>query len=160
MKLKGFTLIEVLITLILLAGLSLLSFSSSSFLRHKNERQLIIDELRTAVQYAKIQAINLGHPVSLSPFDIQLNWSKGMILTQHNSKTNKTDILYQWQWHHPHWNITWSGINSPNRIILSNNPISAISNGKFILIDLYTKERVVIILNKLGRIRVKSATMN
>ena len=156
MKLNGFTLIEVLVTLVLLAVLTLISFNSASFLRHKNERQIIIDELSTAIQYAKIQAISLGHPVSLTALDNELNWSKGMLLTQDNSKKDKT-ILYQWQWHHPRWNIVWSGANVSQKIIFSNNPVSAISNGKFVIFDPYTKEQVVIILNRLGRIRLISS---
>ena len=156
MKLKGFTLIEVLVTLVLLVGLTLISFNSASFLRHKNERQIIIDELGTAIQYAKIQAISLGHPVYLTSLDNQLNWSKGMVLTQDNNKNDKT-ILYQWQWHHPGWNVVWSGANVSQKIILSNNPVNAISNGKFIIFDPFTKESVVIILNRLGRIRLVSS---
>ena len=156
MKLNGFTLVETLIILIMISILTLISVTSASFLIHKNERQTIVDEIRTAIQYAKMQAISLGHPVSLMPLDVELNWSKGMILTQQNNKTNTTAILYQWQWHHPRWNITWSGINSPNKITLSNNPISAISNGTFVLFDSYTKERVVLILNRLGRVKITS----
>ncbi|MCL9684251.1 GspH/FimT family pseudopilin [Legionella maioricensis] len=156
MKIKGFTLIEVLITLIFLAGLSLLSISSASFLTYKNERQTLIDEIRTAIQYAKIQAITLGHPVYLAPVDTSLNWSKGMILAQYNNKKNTSAPLYQWRWHHPRWNITWTGAGALNKIMLSNNPVSAISNGQFVLFNSYTKERVVIVLNKLGRIKIKS----
>jgi prepilin-type N-terminal cleavage/methylation domain-containing protein len=156
MNLRGFTLIEVLFVVMMIAVLSLIVVTSASFMIHKNERQTLVEEIRTAIQYARMQAISLGHPVSLIPLDTELNWSKGMMLTQNNSKTNKTDTLYQWQWHHPHWSITWSGVNSPNKITLSNNPINAISNGTFVLFDTYTKERVAIILNRLGRIKVVS----
>jgi prepilin-type N-terminal cleavage/methylation domain-containing protein len=156
MKIKGFTLIEVLITMIFLAGFFLLSITSISFVRYKNERQTIIDEIRTAIQYAKIQATILGHPVSLAPFDASWNWSRGMTLTGYNNKKNTSALLYQWHWHHPRWKITWSGVGVLNKITLSNNPLSAISNGQFLLFNSYTKERVVIILNKLGRIKIKS----
>ena len=156
MKIKGFTLIEVLITLILLAGLSLLTISSASFFTYRNEQQTIIDEIRTAIQYAKIQATTLGRPVYLAPFDESLNWSAGMILTQCKVEQNTSDLLYQWHWYHPGWNITWSGASSLNKIILSNNPESAISNGQFVLFNSHTKERIIIILNKLGRIKIKS----
>ena len=155
MKIKGFTLIEVLITLIFLAGLFLLSITSVSFLRYKNERQTIIDEIRTAIQYAKIQATILGHPVYLAPVDTSLNWSQGMTLTQYNNKKNTSNLLYQWHWNHPRWNITWSGVGALNKITLSNNPVSAISNGQFLLFNSYTKEHVAIILNKLGRVKIR-----
>lgn len=157
MKLKGFSLIELLVILTIITTLTLIGITSYSYLIHKNERQTLVDEIRTAIQYSKMQAIRLGHPISLSPIDKESNWSKGMILTQNNSNKNKTDLLYQWQWHHPQWNIKWAGVNSPDKITFSNNPVSAISNGKFILFDSYTKERVVIILNRLGRIKDTSS---
>lgn len=155
-KINGFTLIEMLFTLMLIAILSIFSLTSASFIMYKNDQQTIVDEIRTAIQYAKNQAVILGHPVSLSPGDKELNWSKGIILSRMQSKTGKSPVLYQWSWHHPHWNITWSGMNSPHKISLSNNPVSAISNGHFVLFNTRTKERVELILNRLGRIRIKS----
>jgi len=153
-KVNGFTLIEMLFTLMFIAVLSLFSVTSASFLVHKNEQQTIVDEIKTAIQYAKTQAVSLGHPVSLSPNDKELNWSKGVILTRMQSKTGNNPVLYQWNWHHPRWDITWAGMNSPHKIILSNNPVSAISNGHFVLFNTRTKERVELILNRLGRIRI------
>ena len=142
MKIKGFTLIEVLIALICFAGLSLFGVISASFLKYKHERQIIVDEIQTAIHYAKIQAVTRGNPVYLIPFDQTDNWSKGMKLIQYNSKKNTIDLLYQWEWHHPRWSITWNGVSSLNKIILSNNPGSAISNGKFVISNPYTKEHL------------------
>ncbi|BCA95375.1 type IV pilus protein [Legionella antarctica] len=157
MKIKGLALIEVLITLILLAALTLLCVTSASFLTYKNERQTLVDEIKMAIHYAKIQAIVLGHPVSLTPLNQSLNWATGMVLNKYTNKRDDTSArIYQWHWHHPHWSITWSGVSSFDKIILSNTPVSAISNGQFELFNTYTKERVVIILNKLGRIKIKS----
>lgn len=149
MKLNGFTLLEALITLAILSVLTLICFSSGSFLIHKNEGQIIRDEIETAIQYAKIQAISLGRPVALSPLDKEQNWSKGMKLTLENNK----DILYQWQWHHPLWNIMWSGAHSANKITISNSAVTAISNGKFALSNSYSRQNITIILNRLGRVR-------
>ncbi|CEG56797.1 GspH/FimT family pseudopilin [Legionella fallonii] len=157
MNIKGFTLIETLIALICFAGLSLLGVISASFLKYNHERQVIIDEIRVAIQYAKIQAATRGSPVYLTPFDHQShNWSSGMKLTQYNSKKNAMELLYQWEWHHPRWSITWNGVHSLNKIILSYNPISTMSNGKFVISNPYTKEHLIIVLNRLGRVKVKS----
>lgn len=155
MKIKGFTLIEVLITLICFAGLSLLGIISASFLKDKHEQQIIVDEIQTAIRYAKIQAVVRGSPVYLVPFDQVGNWSKGMKLIQYNNKKNAMDLLYQWEWHHPRWSITWSGVSSLDKIILSNSPGSAISNGKFVVSNPYTKEHMIIVLNRLGRVKIK-----
>jgi len=156
MKLKGFTLIEILFSLVLLAILSLIGIASSSYFIQKNEQQIIVDELRTVLNYAKTQAVSRGNPVSLSPLDPTKNWSHGIVLTQFNKKFNKTETLYQWQWHHPHWVLEWSGISSSNAIVLSNNPINAISNGHFTLSHVPTNKSILLVLNRLGRLRHKS----
>jgi prepilin-type N-terminal cleavage/methylation domain-containing protein len=159
MKIKGFTLLELLITLVLLACLSSLAAVSYSYLLRKNEQQVIMDELRTAVHYAKIQALILGHTVSLTPLDASLNWSKGMVLSTWRKKNNTMETLYQWQWHHPRWNLTWIGARSSERVIISNNPAGAISNGHFTLVNADTRQNVVLVLNRLGRIRIESADL-
>ena len=153
-KKNGFTFIEMLITLVILAVLSTLTVSSYSYFLQKNEEQIIEDELRTAVQYSKMQAINLAKPVFLQPLDASLNWSNGVALSTLNKQTNKTELLYQWQWHHPRWGVTWTGVRIYNKVTFSNNPISAISNGRFTLTNLDTHQQVIIILNRLGRTRV------
>lgn len=152
---QGFTLMELLITMSVVAILSILGLASSAYFTEKNEQQRIIDEIRTAVQYAKIQAIHLGKPVYLVPFDSAMNWSKGLSLIAVNKKSSQQEVLYQWQWHHPRWHLVWSGINASNKISLSNNPITAISNGTFHLTNIRTKQSVDLILNRLGRVRVK-----
>ena len=156
MKIKGFTLLELLITMFLFIILSFIGIASYSYLLNKNEQQTIIDELRTAIQYAKFQANILGHPVHLAPLDGSLNWTKGMALSVLNKQNNKMELIYQWQWQHPRWNLNWEGVRSTDKIIFSNNPIQAISNGHFTLVNTHTHEQIVIILNRLGRVRVSS----
>lgn len=143
---KGFTLIEVWIALLLLTGLVLLGFSSGAFVKHQNEGQVLGDEIRRAVQYAKIQAISLGHSLLLSSIDDSPDWSKGMRLTLYHGK-----ILYLWHWDHSFWKVAWLGTSSRG-IIFSNNPTSAMSNGRFILSNAHTKECFVLIINRLGRL--------
>ena len=148
-KIQGITLIELLITLMILAGLFTLSLTSLSFLNHKNEREILIHEIKSALHYARIQAINLEQPVFLASRHDD-NWASGMILTQHHP----SKILYQWHWQHPNWVVRWSGVHAANFISFSNNPLSAISNGRFHIAHASTKEQVILVLNRLGRIRV------
>ncbi|WP_133135388.1 GspH/FimT family pseudopilin [Legionella rowbothamii] len=153
MKLKGFTLLELLITMMLLVSLSMVAIASYSYFLRKNERQTLIDELKNSVQYAKSQALILNSNVVLTPLDDSLNWANGLRLITKNKKTNKIETLYQWQWHHPRWQLSWSGVHPGNRIIFSNNPAHAMCNGRFILANRDQDERAEIILNRLGRIR-------
>lgn len=156
MKVKGFTLFELLITISLLLSLSIVGIGSYTYFMRKNEQKALIDELRTAIQYAKMQAIILGNSVYLAPLDISSSWSKGMVLNFLNKKTNKIELIYQWQWSHPRWDLNWEGVSLTNKIVFSTHPGQAISNGRFILINKDTHEQVVIILNRLGRIRVSN----
>lgn len=66
------------------------------------------------------------------------------------------ELIYQWQWSHPRWDLHWDGASSTKKITFSTYPGQAISNGRFILMNLETHEQIVIILNRLGRIRVSN----
>jgi type IV fimbrial biogenesis protein FimT len=153
---KGFTLIELLTTLAILGCLSILSFGSYSYLMRANEQQIIIDELKTAIQYAKMQALGLDNSVILTPLDSSHNWAKGMVLSTWDKKTNTLKILYQWQWNHPCWILMWKGLHSSDKIIFSSYLASAMSNGHFTLSNRVLNQNISIILNRLGRVRVES----
>ncbi|MDR3442361.1 MAG: GspH/FimT family pseudopilin [Legionella sp.] len=157
MKLKGFTLIELMITVVVVAVLSTIGIASYTYLLRKNEQQTILDELRTAVQFAKIQAMITGRPVYLSPVDALSGWSNGLKLSALNQQTHKMDLLYQWQWQHPRWRLTWKGAQASDKIVVSNNPATAITNGRFSLVNVDSHQHVGIILNRLGRIRLSNS---
>ncbi len=154
MNIKGFTLIEFVIFLAVLAILALFSTGSSTQLLSNNEKQTLIDDIRTLVQYAKIQAVSQGKKVCLSPLDPNLNWSKGIILSQFNQTLNQEEVLHTRQWHYRYWDVSWSGVNSEHKIVFANNTNTAISNGTFILTNLQTNDKIKLTLNRLGRIRV------
>ncbi|ADG24756.1 GspH/FimT family protein [Legionella pneumophila serogroup 1] len=154
MKITGFTLLETMLALALLLGLLLLGSWSFFSLIQNNERETLVNSIKTAIQYSKIQAIHLGHPVYLLPFGSNENWSRGMVLAELNRKSNKTELIHQWQWSSNSWNINWKGVDPNHRIIISNIPNRAMSNGKFILNNRRTNEKVVVTLNRLGRVRV------
>lgn len=151
MKSSGFTLYELLITLALFLVLALIGVCSYQHVLQKNEEQVIIEELRTIIQYSKIQALVQGHPVVLVPMDTSNNWIKGINLKSYP----KNNMLHQWQGHHPLWRLHWRGVNTENKIIFAHDPIQAMSNGRFFLINIKTEEQIEIILNRLGRIRIK-----
>lgn len=154
MKIRGLTLLELVITLAIFTGLVLIGSKSFIFLTQKNERQILINNIKTAVQYSKIQAIIIGKSVYLTPLNLTENWSKGMMLVSFNEITKKMDVIHQWQWNLRYWNVNWIGVDSVNRIGLSQSPSHAISNGKFILDNWHTHEKVMITLNRLGRVKI------
>lgn len=152
---KGFTLMELLFTLFLISVILLFGVISFTSLVSRNEKQVILDEISVIVHYAKIQAINSGNTLYLSSLDKTANWSKGAQLIRVIHRSNQPSILYQWQWYHPHWIIKWSGITSSEKIVIAPDPLRAISNGHFNVINPSTKEEIVITLNRLGRVKIE-----
>lgn len=155
MKIKGFTLLELLITMSLLLVVSTLSVVSYSYLLRKNEQQVLIDELKIALHYAKTQAFILGKTVFLNSIDDTPNWANGMFLSSLNYKTQRLERIHQWQWHHPRFSLTWDGVRIANQLSFSPNHARAISNGRFILMNHETRQQIIIILNRLGRVRIQ-----
>ncbi|KTD50782.1 GspH/FimT family pseudopilin [Legionella quateirensis] len=160
MNIKGFTLIELVIVLVLITGLTILGVSSSTQLISKNEKQALIDDIRTIVQYARIQAVSLGHTVYLAPLDPAFNWSKGVALTRFNKKLSQDEVLHQWQWSYHHWTVNWSGVNAAHNIAFAHDTVHGISNGTFTLSNIRTHEKIKIIVNRLGRVRMKQQALS
>ena len=154
MKFKGFTLLELLITVSLFSILMMLGSFSWIHLKQNNELTLLVDEIKNVVHYAKIQALSRGHSLLLSPADHSLNWSNGFVLNQVDKQSKKEELLYQWKWSHYNWSIEWFGANGTKNIIFSDNAAGAMSNGRFVLTNNHTRARVVLVLNRLGRIKV------
>ncbi len=159
LKFKGFTLIELIITLSVFSILALMSFSSTQLFISTNEEQIIIDEIRTAVQFARSEAYNIGFPVLLSTFNDEADWSNGISISRFNKKLGQFQPVYQHRWHHTHWLIQWSGIKLGNQIHFSNNPMDALSNGHFSIHNPYSKKTTILILNRLGRLRKADTIM-
>jgi len=155
MRIKGLSLIESLVTLVLIASFFVISISFSTHLKEKNELNSILDSLQAAIRYAKITAVTKRGEVSLSPKDSSKDWSIGLILSYCNKTIQRTEILYEWQWKYPGWEVTWVGASPKNQINFSNNPIHAMSNGRFVLTNQRSREKRVVVLNKLGRLIVK-----
>lgn len=153
MSIRGFTLLELCIVLALITVLSLISIISLNSFTQKNELKTITDEIKLAIRYSKNQAVLLSHPLYLEPLSADNNWSSGMSLVQFNKQTRDKELLYQWHWPHRHWEVEWKGATSSTKITLSDNPVHAISNGKFILMNIHSQEQKIMILNRIGRIR-------
>ena len=154
MKHQGFTLIEALLTLSIAGILACLSFASLTYVITKNDQESLLGEMRALIKYAKIQALASGESLYLAPKDPNLDWSKGIQLVQAEKKTGDAKILYQWQWQSPHWQITWKGVSSQDKIRLPNSLSHAISNGHFLLKNIQSHIQIKLFLNRIGRLRM------
>lgn len=152
MKLKGFTLLELVVALSLFAFLLFLGLTASRDLLSNNEQHILVDDIKNAVYYAKNQSLILGKTVYLKSLDKERDWSRGMMLGLIDN--NQWIILHQWQWEHKFWSVSWAGLDGDKKIRLSYQLMHAISNGTFSLMNHQTKEKVKLVLNRLGRIKV------
>lgn len=154
MQHQGFTLIEALFALGIAGILACLSVASLTYIIKKNDQESLLGEMRALIKYAKIQALASGEALYLAPKDPNLDWSNGVQLVQTEKKTGATKILYQWQWRHPHWQITWKGVSSKDKINLPKSLNHAISNGHFLLKNIQSHIQIKLSLNRIGRLRM------
>jgi len=151
MKKSGFTLLELLFTLGVVCILILFSFSSLTQLKQKNEREFLINEITNAVSYAKMQARASGRTLYFFAKNHNSTWSEGIdLLAQAGTQDNI--LIHRWNWSLDNWNVEWHGLNGQRRINFSGNT-HAMSNGQFVLTNLRTQEKIVLYLNKLGRVK-------
>lgn len=148
-KKKGLTLIELCFTLLLCSILTLVTINSFYWLKNKNEKERLINEIKGAIFTAKMRSFNEGHSLILSAKEPDYNWSKGIVLR------SQDQVLFQWNWLFNQWNVEWHGLNGKTYITIIGTT-HGISNGQFILSNKTTKEKITLTLNKLGRIRVAS----
>lgn len=146
MKKNGFTLLELLSSIIVCSFLLFFSLVSLIQFKQKGEGLRIVSDIKAAVRYAKIQAMGSSTPLQLSSKD----WSKGMVLTSTRS-SNK--LIQQWSWESKNWEVRWLGANGLTNIVISGSVASAMSNGQFVITNQSNGEKIILVLNRLGRIR-------
>lgn len=148
-KLKGYSLIELLLAFAIFGIILSFGFVSFQQFKEKNDKQVLIDEISNALRFSKIQALVLGQSVYLAPIDSTGNWAKGMRLSDRKGR-----LIQEWPFQSTAWQLSWTG---PSRhLIFSNNPLHAMSNGEFQLLNQYNQQKITLVLNRLGRLRVKS----
>ena len=134
-----------IVTLLLLA-----SISSTQPLATKNNREIIADEIKGAIEFLKLQSLLSGQDLILAPISNNHDWSDGMRLYRDK------ELLREWHWSSRHINITWQGFHSENYFLFSSDINSNILNGTFKLTD-SDHNLSKLIVNRLGRVRVSNS---
>lgn len=148
----GFTLIELLVTLSIVAILVMFALGTMNQSLSQTEKIVLIDELRVAVEYAKIRSLETGKSLYLESYEgLSPDWTIGARLV--SKEEGVKQIIHEWRWRRAHWLITWSGVNGKSTIVFSPDPGQAISNGKFELNNPYTHQKIQLVLNRMGRLR-------
>lgn len=147
---KGISLLEILIVLPLICGLFFCASQVIDFYQNKHTG-MVYDELKMAVRFARMQALEKGVPFALNPLTEQ-NWSSGIRLFVDNKNhqySAKDDLLYQWQWGFKDVQVEWKGFRSEYYLIFSPLIRQASSNGTFIVKNTRGIEKKIVI-NRLG----------
>lgn len=155
LKLRGFTFIELLIGIAILAIVITFSIPYTTYFYQKNQSDIILYEIKQAIEFAKNQALVSGKNLILTPLHSSHDWSEGMLLFVDNAThqfSEKDDILYEWHWSYPSIHVSWQGFKSSQYLQFNVNASQNTLNGSFIISDaLGHTNRLVI--NRFGRTR-------
>ncbi len=151
-KINGLTLIELLISLALLSLLTCMSLAAGGMILHKNQLDVLENDISTAVRYARNRALLFNVPLSLSPL-ADSDWSEGMVLFADNKQhryTKKDKIFYQWRWHHPGLRVSWYGFRSNHYLLFSPELKHTALSGHFTISN--GQQHRELVLNRYGHI--------
>ena len=157
---NGFTLIEVLLSLSIVATLLFFTLPFESFFYKKNQAQVIQSDIQSAVRYAKTHALAIGENVILTPLQGSTDWSLGMLMLVDNAKhgyTSNAQLIHEWHWKKSGVAVSWRGFQSKHYLLFAADPRQNSVNGSF-LIKTGPNYTVKLLLNKLGRIRIYGNT--
>lgn len=149
-KILGFTLIEALFSLSLIAVLIFFCIPGNLNFYQKNMLHTAAQEITNIIRYSRTMANVLNTSLILSPIDPK-DWGKGMVLNLYNKKQNNiAPIIHQWQWHYKDLQIAWHGSLAKNHLLFSAYLPSGVTNGHFDLT--LGNENMRLIVNRLGRV--------
>lgn len=149
LKLRAYTLIELLLGLALLAILLFFSLPFASSMHQKNQIQVIKNDIKSAIRFAKTHALMSGKNVILAPLQHSVDWSSGMLLYLPENK-----LLHEWRWQAPGIHVAWHGFQSNHYLLFSADASQNAVNGYFEIHD-NMNQKVTLVLNRLGRVREK-----
>lgn len=144
----GFTLIETLVCISLLALIGFFCTAALSVLYERHQLRVIIADILSAVEYANAQAIVNHQPTLLTPIKQDNDWSNGIRLSL---SLDEQKTLRQWQFP-PYLHVTWHGFQSQTYLVCSPELAHAAMNGYFLLQGKHQQFKLMI--NRLGRVRV------
>ena len=158
LKQCGLTLLELVTSLLVLAVLVFFGLSLAPL--QQQALRLRADELKSIIRYAKQQAQLSSKPLALTPWRGRSDWSDGMVLFEDNAKhayDAKAHVIREWHFRRKGVSIGWHGFQSSHYLVFSASLHRRATNGNFIL-TAPTQEKVILAINRLGRVREVSAT--
>ncbi|MCP0913512.1 MULTISPECIES: GspH/FimT family pseudopilin [Legionella] len=150
----GFTWIELLMALVIMATGFLLALPSLQASYERNHMETRLGEIETILRFARSQSLIQNQPLALTPLPAANDWAKGMILFTDNAKhTYQPDskIFHEWRWRASDLQITWHGFYAKHYLIFADNLCESAMNGYFLIKN--KTQQYKLIVNRLGRVR-------
>ena len=155
-KFRGFTLLESLVYLAVLAILLAFSVPLSHFFYQKNEVEVISAEVSNAILYARNMTLKTGTPMTLNPLPATGEWSDGMVLfvdnPTHHFFSDKDEIIHQWQWPYKGVRVEWHGFRSKDFLTFASLLKQSTTNGHFLIYNKQNYQKKLLV-NRLGHVR-------
>lgn len=147
LKSDGFTWIESLISLALLAVLLMMGIPYTARLYQKNQVQVIQYEIASAIRFSRLRAMSEGRALVLRPLLASNDWSNGMQLMSGDEQ------LFEWHWATPQKiRVDWHGFQS-NRFLRFVPDANEFATNGYFSIHSASFPPVKLVVNRLGRVR-------
>ena len=141
---NGFSLLELLLVLSLMVTIGLWSAPAWHSVYQSIRMHLMVSDIKTAIQCAKIQAMVYHQPIQLSPLVASNDWSKGIAVRLNDH------ILQAWPWSVQGVSLTWHGFQSSSGLLFSSDSARNAVNGVFLIQSDHDKIKLVV--NRLARV--------
>lgn len=154
-RFQGFSLLELLVVLMILGIVSGYGLSFLPSLFNKNQHEVIADEIKQAIHFAKIEALTRDRVLTLSPISEDADWSTGMRLFEDNQMhhdTPKSMVVREWRWRRGSIKVTWQGFESKDYLRFTPDLLSRSANGCFLIQD-GRNQQIKLVVNRLARVR-------
>ncbi|MDP3559551.1 MAG: prepilin-type N-terminal cleavage/methylation domain-containing protein [Legionellaceae bacterium] len=146
----GFTLFECLIVLTILGMLCAFALPFQAQQIEKTRQKLLIEEIKSAIAYARVMALSQQKVLHLQPLDAEGDWSQGACLSQ--EMTEPKHCLRIWRWKQRGFQVFWQGFPAQKYIRFASFITQLASNGYFRVQSPLLGPRTLV-LNRLGHMR-------
>ena len=132
----GLTLIELLISLAIMATVLCFSLPLFHSMQTQHDRNRLIKDITNVLQFARIQAFLRGETLVLAPLDSVKDWSYGihLFVREGNSWPPKNkEELHEWRWKPGGTHLSWHGFQSKDYLVIDSDLSRLALNGYFLM---------------------------
>ncbi|WP_407305727.1 GspH/FimT family pseudopilin [Acinetobacter sp.] len=163
---KGFTLVELIVTLAILAIMMTMALPYFHDIMAKQEIKNITHKLISSIQLAKSHAAIHHTNVVICPSQNKINcqasyWNSGFIVFLDTNKNRQVDtqekIIYTESTELKYGNLDWRGtLSIPSLTFQASNGLPNGSNGSFYYCSTYQQTHYKILLSRMGHTRIEN----